>query len=74
MAHEFKGKIQVVLNDEVEYADELGELNLKDYGEDLVVILWAGKKEKYIMKEDFDEDSLKDFIEVCIVNLKIMLM
>lgn len=52
------------MNDEVEYADELGELGLTDYGDDLVIVLWGGKKEKYIMKDEFDEDSLTNFVEV----------
>lgn len=64
VAREFKGKIQVVVSDEVEYVEELGELGLRDYGEDLVVVLWAGKKDKYVMKEDYEEDSLINFIEV----------
>ena len=64
MSREFEGKLQIVMSDEVEYAEELGELGLKDYGDDLVVVLWAGKKEKYIMKDDFDEDALASFVEV----------
>lgn len=55
--------------DEVEYMDELGELGLKDLGQDLAVSLWAGKKEKYIMEEDFDEDSLAEFTEVNPVHI-----
>lgn len=64
VAHTFKARLQVVMSDEVEYVDELGELGLKDLGQDIYVSLWAGKKEKYIMDEDFDEDSLIDFTEV----------
>ena len=65
VAHAFEGRIHVVTSDEIEYADELGELGLKDRGEDLEIGLWAGKKEKYVMKDEFDEDSLNEFIEVC---------
>ena len=54
------------MSDEVEYVDELDELGLKDLGQDIYVSLWAGKKEKYVMNEDFDEDSLLDFAEVSI--------
>lgn len=64
VASAFEGKIQVVMSDEVEYVEELEELGMKDEGVDLVVALWAGKKEKYIMHDDFDEDSLNDFVEV----------
>lgn len=64
MANQFAGKVGVVMSDEVEYVDELGELGLKDRGDDVVVALWAGEKEKYVMKEEFDEDSLIEFIEV----------
>lgn len=60
----FHGKIQIVMSDEVEYVEELGELGFNDQADDLVLGLWAGRKEKYIMKDDFDEDSLNDFLEV----------
>jgi hypothetical protein len=64
VARAFEGKIQVVMSDEEEYVDELKELGLKDLGDDLVVAIWAGKKEKYTLHEDFDEDSLHEFVEV----------
>lgn len=61
----FKGKIEVVMSDEVEYVEELEELGQKDQGHDMVLALWAGKKEKYVMSDDFDDEgSLNDFIEV----------
>lgn len=67
VARAFEGKIQVVMSDEVEYIEELVELGLNDRGDDVVIALWAGMKEKYILKEEFDEYSLNDFIEVCTV-------
>ena len=59
------------MSDEMEYVEELEEVGMKDQGDDLVIALWAGKKEKYIQRDDFDEDSLSDFIEVraCLQNL-----
>lgn len=72
VAQEFKGRLQVVLSDEVEYAEELRELGLADHDNDIVVTLWAGKKEKYVMREDFEEDSLSSFIEVILVDGKVM--
>ena len=68
LAHSLKGKLQVVMSDEAEFDDELGELGLRDRGQDLSIALWAGKKEKYIMEEDFDEDSLEEFTEVRLQN------
>lgn len=64
LAQSLRGKLQVVMSDEVEYVDELDELGLKDLGQDVAVSLWSGKKEKYVMQEDFDEDSLEEFTEV----------
>ncbi len=52
------------MSDEVEYDEEMAELGLKDGGEEVAVALWGGAKEKYAMKNDFDEDSLTYFIEV----------
>ena len=54
----------MVMSDEVEYTKELEELGLVDGGDDVVAAIWGGTKEKYIMKEDFNEDSLTNFIEV----------
>ena len=64
VAHTFKGRLQIVMSDEVEYVEELGDLGVKDHADDLVIALWVGKKEKYIMSDDFDEDSVNTFIEV----------
>ncbi len=64
VARALQGKLEVVMSDEVEYIAELDELGLKDLGQDLAVALWSGKKEKYVMKDDFDEDSLNEFTEV----------
>lgn len=67
VAHAFEGRLQVVMSDEIEYNDELRELGYGDHGDDLVIALWANKKEKYVMKEDFDADSLKYFAEVFVI-------
>lgn len=64
VAHVFNGDVQIVMSDEMDYIEELEELGMKDQGNDIVIALWAGKKEKYILHDDFDEDSLTDFIEV----------
>lgn len=61
-------KINIVMSDEVEYMEELGELGLKDQGDEVVVALWGGQTEKYSLKEEFDIDSISEFIEVsCII-------
>lgn len=64
VAHHFSEKVAFVMSDEVEYAEELGELGMKDAGDDVVIALWGGPKEKYVLKEDFDDYSLSNFIEV----------
>ena len=56
--------IQFALCDEVEFKEEIKELQLGDRGDDLLVGLFASPKEKYAYEdEEVSTDSLEDFIE-----------
>ena len=52
------------ISDEQEFEDELKSLGFDDWGEDVAVAIWASTREKYRMSDEFDVDSLREFIEV----------
>ena len=54
----------MAISDEEEFADELKSLGFDDWGEDVAIAIWASSREKYRMSEDFDVDSLREFIAV----------
>ena len=49
--------------DEEEYEKQLEDFGLDDSGEDVNVALVDEKLRRYVMEDEFSEDSLRDFIE-----------
>ena len=43
---------------------ELADLGLGDWGEDVSVGLWAGPRERYAMREEASAESIRAFVEV----------
>ena len=43
---------------------ELADLGLGDWGEDVFVGLWAGPRERYAMREEASAESIRAFVEV----------
>lgn len=61
LANEFSGQLTFVMSDEKEFSQELEDLQMADWGEDVAMAIWDGAKKKYPMKEDYD---LREFVEV----------
>ena len=64
IAHEFSDQLTVAISDEEEFEDELKSLGLDDWGEDIAVAIWASSREKYRLNEEYDKDSLHEFVKV----------
>ena len=50
--------------DEREYAQELEQLEMADWGEDVAMAIWADAKRKYPLRVEFEPDSIQEMIEV----------
>ena len=64
IADKFSDQLTVSVSDEEEFEDELKSLGLDDWGEDVAIAIWASSREKYRLNEEYDSDSLRNFIEV----------
>lgn len=62
VAKEHQGKLTVAMSNEQEYSNELNELSLADWGEEVAVAIWAGRRQRYAMKEDFTTENVQDFV------------
>lgn len=62
VAKEYQGKLTVAMSNEEEYLHELKELSLADWGEEVAVALWAGKRQRYAMREDFTTENVQEFV------------
>ena len=62
VAKKYQGKLTVAMSNEEEYIHELKELSLADWGEEVAVAIWAGKRQRYAFKEDFTTENLQDFV------------
>lgn len=66
LADDLSPQLTFALSDEDEYSDELKTLGFDDWGEDVAIAIWASSREKYRMTEDFDSESLREFIQVSV--------
>ena len=64
VADDFSGQLTLAISDEEEFADELTSLGLDDWGEDVAIAIWGSPKEKYPMVEEYDTETLREFIQV----------
>ena len=64
VADDFSGQLTLAISDEEEFADELTSLGLDDWGEDVAMAIWGSPKEKYPMVEEYDTETLQEFIQV----------
>ena len=64
MADDFSGQLTLAISDEAEFNDELTSLGLDDWGEDVAIGIWRTPKEKYPMMEEYDTETLREFIQV----------
>lgn len=62
VAKEYQGKLTVAMSNEEEYIHELKELLLADWGEEVAVAIWGGKRQRYAMKDDFTTENVQDFV------------
>lgn len=62
VAKEYQGRLVVAISNEEEYINELKELSLADWGEEVAVGIWAGRRQRYAMREDFTTDNVQDFV------------
>ena len=68
VAKEYQGRLTVAMSNEEEYVNELKELSLADWGEDVAVGIWAGKRQRYAMREDFTTDNVQEFVSHYFAN------
>ena len=64
IADDLSGQLTIAISDESEFEDELKSLGLDDWGEDVAIAIWASSREKYPLMEEYDSDSLREFIQV----------
>lgn len=64
IADDFSGQLTFAISDEDEFEDELKSLGLDDWGEDVAIAIWVSARVKYRMSEEYDSDSLREFIQV----------
>ena len=62
VAKEYQGKLTIAMSNEQEYINELKELSLADWGEEVAVAIWAGRRQRYAMKQDFTTENVQDFV------------
>lgn len=62
VAKEYQGKLTFAMSNEEEYIHELTELSMADWGEEVAVAIWEGRKRRYAMKEDFTTENVQDFV------------
>ena len=68
VAKEHQGKLTVAISNEQEYINELKDLTLADWGEEVAVAIWAGRKLRYAMKDDFTTENVQDFVSDYFAN------
>lgn len=56
------------MSSEEEYIHELKELSLADWGEEVAVAIWAGRKQRYAMRDDFTTENVQDFVSDYFAN------
>jgi hypothetical protein len=64
VADDFSAQLTLAISDEVEFSDELTSLGLDDWGEDVAIAIWGSPREKYPMMEEYDTETLREFIQV----------
>ena len=64
IADDFSSQLTFAISDEDEFGDDLKTLGFDDWGEDVAIAIWVSSRQKYRMTEDFDSESLTEFIQV----------
>lgn len=64
IADDFSNHLTFAISDEEEFGDELKTLGFDDWGEDVAIAIWESSRQKYRMTEDYDSDTLREFIQV----------
>jgi len=63
VAMEYKGKITVAMSNEGQYSNELEELSLDDWGEEVAVAIWEAKNRRYALRDEVNTETLQEFVE-----------
>ena len=64
IADDLSGQLILAISDEQEFSDELNSLGLDDWGEDVAIAIWGSPREKYPMMQEYDTETLREFIQV----------
>ena len=63
IAKEYEGRITIAMSNEEQYSNELEELSLDDWGEEVAVAIWETKNRRYAMRDEVTTETLQDFVE-----------
>ena len=63
VAKEYEGRITVAMSNEEQYSNELEELSLDDWGEEVAVAIWEAKNRRYAMRDEVTTETVQEFVE-----------
>ena len=62
VAKKYEGRITVAMSNEEQYSNELEELSLDDWGEEVAVAIWEAKNRRYAMRDEVTTETVQEFV------------